>query len=387
MQTGFDDHPLFAHWQAWSQGVDITTIESPDLCAFLFRECALLVKIAHLVGRSDAVPALQALADNLKAAVETSWDHAQTCYHYWDRDSHFSPPLVVLGRRHGSGDMIIHRQFQHPLRLLLYVHTTSEAKRNVQIFIHGTGVSGGHRVERIPGDSFHWYLDMGKATSDRVYTSIEHLEIQGLEQDDQITLQSVGYNFQDHSVLLPLWAGIPDHDRARELIQQTITSSKRFWRPYGIRACEKPPATVEHAPSCHSVHILWNTLLGEGLLAYDQRAKASTLVSRMMKAIVQTLKGDGAFRQLYHAETGAGLGERNALHGLAPVGLFMDTLGIRIISSRKVAISGPNPFPWPVTVKYRGLTVLHQKKKTLVIFPNGQDITVNNRKAIVVTQE
>jgi hypothetical protein len=97
-----------------------------------------------------------------------------------------------------------------------------------------------------------------------------------------------------------------------------------------------------------------------------------------MNAIIKTLKRDGAFRRHYHAESGYGIGEKNALEGLAPIGFFLDTLGLRIISPIKVAIVGFNPFPWPVTVKYRGLTVLRQKDKTNIIFPGGQTVTVTD---------
>ena len=103
-----------------------------------------------------------------------------------------------------------------------------------------------------------------------------------------------------------------------------------------------------------------------------------------MKALINSIEKEGAFRRLYDAETGSGQAEINALGGLAPLGLFMETLGVRIFSAKKVALSGFNPFPWSVTVKYQGLTVLRQKKKTMLIFPNGQSITINNGKDVIV---
>ena len=106
-----------------------------------------------------------------------------------------------------------------------------------------------------------------------------------------------------------------------------------------------------------------------------------------MKAVVNNLKHEAAFRRYYHAETGQGVGERNALNGLAPLGAFIDVLGVRLISPRKVGISGFNPFPFPVTVKYRGLTVLRQKDKTVVIFPDGQTATVTDSTPQIVSCE
>jgi hypothetical protein len=104
-----------------------------------------------------------------------------------------------------------------------------------------------------------------------------------------------------------------------------------------------------------------------------------------MSAVIENLKRKRAFARAYHSETGAGLGERNPVHGLAPLGLFLQTLGVCIRSPRDVILSGKNPFPWPVTVKYRGLTVTRQAEQTLVSFPNGQTLTLNDPTDAVVS--
>jgi hypothetical protein len=58
---------------------------------------------------------------------------------------------------------------------------------------------------------------------------------------------------------------------------------------------------------------------------------------------------------------------------------------VRLISPRRVALAGNNPFPWPVTVKYRGLTILRQKDKTIVIFPDNQTVTVTDPEPRLVS--
>jgi hypothetical protein len=132
---------------------------------------------------------------------------------------------------------------------------------------------------------------------------------------------------------------------------------------------------------------MWCHLIGQGLLEYGYQAEAAELVTRLMAAITQTLRKDGAFRQSYHADTGEGLGEPDILSGLAPLGLFLDTLGVRLVSAKRVELQGQNPFPWPVTVKYRGLTVLRQADKTIVTFPDGQSITVQDNAPTIVALE
>jgi hypothetical protein len=129
---------------------------------------------------------------------------------------------------------------------------------------------------------------------------------------------------------------------------------------------------------CRSAHLPWDALIGEGIVAYGFRQEAAELVSRLMAAIIHNLKQNSAFSHYYHVETGGGMGERNTLAGLAPLGLFLETLGVRLLSPCQVHLSGFNPFPWPVTVKYRGLTVLRQDKTDGITFPDGQSHTVTD---------
>jgi hypothetical protein len=382
MQTGFEDHPLFAHWQPWSQGADITQAESPELCAFLYHECQTLAAIAHLLGNEETVCALEALAENQKIAVETSWNAERACYQYWDRESHLTSPGVLLGERVGPGEIIIHHEFTEPARLIITVGVIGDATRSVSVFLHGNSSAGSHRIERITPDRFRWHQHTGRATSERVFTTLERVELQGIGENEKATIQAVDYSSQDHTLLLPLWAEIPAAERAAELVQKTILSPEKYWQPFGIPAC--PGKTDARDPTCASVHLPFNAMIAEGLLAYGYRQEAATLFTRLMQAIVGSLKKDGAFRKHYQADSGQGGGERNAVQGLAPVGLFLDILGVKLISPRKVELTGNNPFPWPVTVKYRGLTVLRQLAKTTVIFPDGQTAIVEDPETQLV---
>jgi hypothetical protein len=387
LQTGFEDHPLFTHWDNWSRGIAITTVESPSLCAFLYRECQTLVEMGQLLERTVPTLALQAHADNLKAAVEASWDDRKAVYQYWDRDTHHTMAGETLGERYGSGEVAIRRDFEKPVRVLVRIQTLSEPNRQLKLFIHGTGSSGQHLIEPIPNEDLRWYIGLGSATSERIYTNLERVEIQSADETDRIALQTVGYDYTDHTVLLPLWAGIPSPERAQMLVQHTITSADGFWQPYGIRACADLPASLDEPSIFQSVHLPWNVAIGEGLLDYGYRSEAAELVTHIMNAVVLCLKRDKAFRRFYHSQTGAGIGERDALVGLAPMGLFLHTLGIKLLSPTRVEIAGTNPFPWPVTVKYRGLTVLRQSEKTTIVFPDGQAITLEGAEPRLVALE
>jgi hypothetical protein len=126
-------------------------------------------------------------------------------------------------------------------------------------------------------------------------------------------------------------------------------------------------------------------LICEGLLKYGFRTDAARILVHNMTAIIQNLKQNRAFFARYHAERGTGIGERNALSGLAPVGLFMKILGVEILSSTRVKLEGENPFPWDVTIQYRGLKVIRGQQKTQVLFANGKSVEVVDRESTIVS--
>lgn len=391
MQAGMEDHPIYSRWHAAGSpsgalGVDIRSSESPALCAMLFRECNALLRIAGRLGRQAEVADLETAAGRLREAVEAAWNDDRASYSDWDRDTHHTTRFDRIAEGRGSGRQVIQRRFEQPIRLFITVRTDESVRRRPLFFVHGSGSSGNARVERITDEQFRWLPGLGSMTGRYVYSHLGRIEVYDLEAEDQYSISNVGYDFQTIDNLLPLWAGIPSHERAEKWVEETLANPHRFWRLFGLPACPLPPE-YGSSPTCDLVHLPWVSLVGEGLVAYGYRALAAELVMRLMNAVVLSLKKEAAFRRHYHAETGQGSGERNALEGLAPLGLFLDVLGVRLISPRRVALSGFNPFPWPVTVKYRGLTVLRQAEKSTVIFPDGQTVVVDDPAPRIVALE
>ncbi|MBK5106658.1 MAG: hypothetical protein JJE12_00945 [Anaerolineales bacterium] len=123
------------------------------------------------------------------------------------------------------------------------------------------------------------------------------------------------------------------------------------------------------------------------MLSYGYRNETAELVTKIMDGINHSLRDAGCFKEYFNADTAEGYGDSDGLRGLAPLGLFLDTLGLQIISPGKIKLSGKNPFPWPVTVKFRGMTVLRGPEKTQVIFPDGQTIMVDDPEPCLVSLE
>jgi hypothetical protein len=370
LQTGFEENPLFDGWHAWSQGVDITSVQSPALSAALYREAQCLIQMAEIVGRNSDIPLLKKQSEILKKGIEANFDSDGAFYRYADRDTHLSQPGKIISERQAAPEIDLQKEYKQPVRLLIRILGQNETLKRPRVTITGQ-LDGAEQQETLTAQDFTYSSSGAVATSRKVYTSIGHFEFHGLNRKDRLSLQTVDLTIADHTLLLPLWAKVPSEHEAQTLLYRTILDAEHFDHPFGIPALPKV-SVRESDPVCLSVHLPWNQLIGEGLLAYGYRRETARLVAHLMSAVIQNLKKSHAFYRNYHAETGAGLGERNALHGLAPVGLFLQTLGVGIFSPSRVRLSGENPFAWPVTVKYRGLTVTRQIGQTEIIFPNGQ---------------
>lgn len=370
LQTGYESNPLFDRWHIESQGVDISTIESPALGALLYRECQSLIRIARQTGREADLPALETRAARLRALVEETWDDEAAVYRFRDFQTHRWTPGKLIKTFQGSGSTPFAHTFSTPQRLVVRVHSQEESTRAARVLLNGQSPEGEVFDELRPTD-FFWMHGEGRATTRSTFHTLERVEISGLESRDRLRLYTVDFTQETVSLLLPLWAQMTQPAQAAALIEQTLTG--RFLASFGIPMCPSRPG--EEAPAHFShVEMLWNTLIGEGLLHYGRQTEAAELVTRLMRAVTGALKSNRAFHQYYHAHTGQPSGDSNALMGLAPLGLFLQSLGLDRFSPNEVIVRGINPYPWPITVQYRGVTILRQGEETSVTFPTGKPV-------------
>ena len=393
LQINLEEAPAFTVWQAGGQGADISTTEAPALAALLCREAHAQAQIAGILNQSKKSRKWEMESDRLRLLVEECWDSEAVLYHLRDRDTHLSPVGKKLGSLRGAGTLILDQSFQQPVRMLVRLEIKAEANCHPQVTLRGEngGLPQAECLERV---NFQWGDGLAVATTRMVYTRVTGVEVAGLEKRDRVSVSVMDFCIEDVSLFLPLWAGIPTLQRAQHIVNRTLLAAGRFGGSFGIPdGCLTPQpgfAPGRHTPPVtfrEVVHPAWNALIADGLLGYGLRTEAALLVVRMMTAIIQNLKQQHAFARGYHTDSGAGIGERNSLQGLAPLGLFLDTLGVRIVSPRRVVLSGSNPFPWSVTVKYRGLSITRHANQTLVVFPNGQPVTLDDPTEAVVTTE
>lgn len=382
LQTGLEENPLFDIWNPGSQGVDVASVADPSLYSMLAREAGCLILMAEMLGRTRDADLLKSQAGLLASAVAACWEESSSLYRYRDLKTHLTPPGEIIAEGEGSGTFKPKKKLDSPLRFLIEVQSDNPAGRRPEIHIAEYATKA--PVETIKPEQFTWRNGWFVATSRNVYHRLGRVDVAGLEEGCKVSLRSPDLTPQNITHLLPLWAGLPDGQKAQKLVHHSLLDPARFDKPYGIPACVTGENQAEDAVRGR-VHFPWNQLIGEGLLAYGYQAEATQLTERLMRGVIQNLRQKHSFFKNYHAETGMGIGERNSLAGLAPVGLFLQTLGVTILSPTKVRLEGRNPFPWTVSLRYRGLSVERGRDSTVVSFANGKSVTVTDPDPCVVS--
>ncbi len=378
IQTGLESSPLYNRWSASAEGLDIASLESPGLGALLYREARSLVAMANRLELSDDLPWLEAQAARIHKVVEQTWDKRAGLYRYRDTRSHTSRAGRELLVFSGPGEQAVRRKFNAPAHLIVQIELSGENTRTAIAAITGLDAEGLPLEDRLSPRDFTWSGRSGRATTRQVFSQVLQFEINGVLEGDRGRLVVPDFTLEDLSLYLPLWAGIAGADRAKSLVEKHLLP--RYLQPFGLALCPLKDCPDEPA-ELTGVSMPWNAFLGEGLLESGYRQEAADLVTRLMGAVLLNLKQGQGFRQFYHAANGQGLGERDHLWGLPPLGLFLHTAGLEKISTSEIIVRGFNPFPWPITVKYQRMIVTREGEKTTLTLPGRLPLTVTGTQA------
>ena len=300
LQTGFPDAPIYNRWQQGGQAVDIAVLECPSLAGFLFNECQTLIKIAERLKKTDTLPWLEAKSSDLHQIISSMWNARSKTYRYRDYTTENSNKGTVLRTIKGRGEFKLERHFKTPQRLQIQLALANNDTRPLQITLKGRDEK--RKVsETISFGQLHWANGKATCTTHNTFMQLDEVNIRGLSADDTGTLAAIDYTQEDISLLLPLWAGAADQQTAKILIEKTILP--RYLKKYGLSAT--PQGSKEHGEEWKSaVHMTWNDLIGEALLAYGYRAQAAKLVTRLMNAHAQILVNHRHFHEVFHGRNG-----------------------------------------------------------------------------------
>jgi len=357
-----DTRPLKSHPELALPGHS-PKLESPGLGALLYNDLTRLESLKKLYYQDKYQNTGQTKREKLKDFLKNSWNSEKSCFLNRDRDSHMTSPGKLILKNPENGFLILRENISQPSRIgfLFQRKSESELKPGVSFTLHGYDYSGKYRVEQKKKHQIQWIKKQGWASSDTVYSKVDYIFVEELPEDVQLTLFCPSTMEEDISLLLPLWAQVLDPGEADHLITNTIFNKNRYLSSYGIRTIPDPDYAA--------VQIPWNVLLGQGLLANNKRHQAGELFSRLMNAILININDSGCFFGSYDAKTGQGQGPPNALEGLVPTGYFLKAAGVQIINDRELTIEGIYPFPWPISLHYRGLVIYRDPEETRIDIP------------------
>jgi hypothetical protein len=372
-QTGVPTSPAFQQSFSHQQGYSIHNFESPALAAMLYRECTLLLEIAQETGDTASCDWLRDKAEGIEKEFCRFFLDKSSSPHYIDFQTHLSPSGIRIGSLHGNGTINAARELPVPGRPAVTVRLNGQQSAPLQVIIKGKLPNNRLANETLPAEGFIWRNEKGIAVSSKVFKYINSIQVKGLKEKDRVEVATIDHSAEDISLFLPLWAGFLTQEWADGLIEDHFYP--RFFRDFGTPASSPNHLLPDSNPDT-AAQLPWSVLLGQGILAYGHPQKAAELLTRIMNAIVLQINQNLQFSEFYNTETGLGTGKENSLTGLAPVSFFLQVVGIRTLGDSKIVLSGLNPFPWPVTVKYRGMTITRKQEDTEIVFLSGERLTV-----------
>jgi hypothetical protein len=378
LQSGVDDRPIFNRFGPWAQGFEIAQAETVDLAAYLYREGRALILIATELRREGLTALIQDRINQLAERVEATWSEKRSTYQHVDWESHRSHPGLQLGKRRGSFSLKVKRDLDPPTRLLFRLKGDPALAKSLRVEIVSHGARGRKRKETFTHRKFQAFLGWSTHTTSKLNYRVEGVRVQGI--DTKMTMEVVipDLEREELALALPLWAGGIKPSRAKALVEEAITNPERYWRKNGLASIPATDKsyTSEEESNLGSVRMLWNYLIGLGLVEHGFREEAGQIFQMLMNTVLKILKREKGFYCAYHADEVKGIGPKGAIQGLPPLDLFLAVLGVRILGPTKVWVEVGHPFPWPVKLEWQGLSLSCEHEQVRITFPDGQEVTV-----------
>lgn len=356
-----------------SPAYSIAFSESSALAAMLYRESCLLKEIAQQQGFEADAQWLDEKCKTITKGCKQFVDELTENLRYIDFQTHLSPAGIRFGALTGNGILNCRRELSMPGRPEVNVRLNKGEQSTIHVTITGKSPKGMEIAVKLGKDEFVWYQGRGKAIAASVFSFIDSFQINGAGEADRIQFSSVDYSAEDISSYLVLWAKLLTPAQAKKQIETNLLPG--YIREFGA-PLTSPNNILPDGIQDFTCHLPLVTLVGQGLINYEKQVEAAELLTRIMNAIVLQLKQKLQFAETYDSESGQASGKPNSLSGLAPIGFFLQVLGIRSLGDSSVELAGNNPFPWPVTVKYRGMTITRKKNETDILFLSGDSTTV-----------
>ena len=376
-QTGWNDHPTFNIFNPEHLATRIATTESFALGYMLVKELDALQKIARIVGDQvtlEHASALQAKLTSQLGAMHTQLPEA-SC---WDRDSHQLTSQAVLFE--GSIAELEHQSLHlaQAARINVKLLIGLTAPKPTQVHLLGKSPDGKPIEETIPSAALSRLGEFLFFTTEQVYQQIERISFPELSDQTwlriyvaDLTLRDIGWYlaYTPEEKLKPteLSEGAQDEfNPYEEDHPQSIFASTL----YGLPNYEQK---IQETIKTGAVNPAWNSLVLRHLLEVGAKPEAAELFTSLMRGAVQVLRQEHHLCEAYSSQNALPLGKSNCLTGLLPLQIFLELAGIKLLAPDRVQVAGEYPFPWRLSIRYRGVEVMREGKNTTVTLPDGSE--------------
>lgn len=362
-QTGLKSLTKFDLLAPENLPISITTAENLGLGVLLHAELTALQSIARFLEDSETLAGCTSRHVHLTALLAQRLGEAEPLT-WWDRDTHLALPSKVIFTQTAYQGGLEPIFLDHPRRLHLQIRSMGALRKPDLVTLRGENLQGETVTEALRANAWSWLPGYFYAATNQVYRRLDLLKINQLEAPD-VVVYTGNLAGEDASTCLAeayqLLAN-PADTRFQTRLEEDLSATR-----YGIFEVPMEPEANQASP----VSVGWNSLMLTQLLEAGEKKLAWELFSRLMDGIIRGLKQEHAVFEGFDAREGQPLGARNAAGGLLPFAYLLEIAGIRIYSPNKVGVSGDNPLPWPLKVRYRGWEITRDGKNTTVCLPDG----------------
>jgi hypothetical protein len=375
----------FDPWCEHGRGLDIQSVASPALGAMLYQEINALIKIAQILGDGADLHHFIYLEKKLRKIIQNFWQEDHPCFTYLDRLSHQYTLGEWIQRGNIEDTIEIIKDFDQPQRLHLQLIAQDESTRACTIHLQGKNFEGDLFIEKIRVPNLRWVMGKANITTQHLYKALETIAFEGFSPKDTFLVETIDLSQCDITCLLPIGLSCVNKKQCTALIKSLLDENKipiEYGLPETWQCKWELPQDLPIR-----VNVMWNSFIIEGLTRAGFLLEAMQLFTNLMSTVVQGLKNYDGFYPLYEADSGLPVGDCNTISALPPMHTFLQIAGIRLFTPNSVAVWGVNPFPWPISIRWQGLSLRKAGSNTQVIFPNGARYEGESKDPILLSSD
>ncbi len=315
----------------------VKTAEWPSLAALLINECRALLKIANMVDDNSETEWLQETLDHLTNLINECWDEKTAGYRFREKTSHHHHAGKTLHTFKQDGDAQINYLTPIPTRIFMVIRPRDGMPCQIKCQIKGF-VDRHEKVITLSAKAFDWDGEQGFTLTKEFFSEVRQITISGIKKGDICSVEIPDLSTIESELIIPLWAGIADQEKALRLIKN---------------ASERISNQAKGLPLF--LKIMWI----EGLIQYGDQERAALF-----------------FKQWFLPTPASENLSTANISGLIPINTMLRLLNIIKLTDEEIIIQGFNHHLPKVNVQYKKFLFEFQDKQTRIQHLNGESVLI-----------